>query len=151
MFSWLGSVYCPGWSLRISKPWPVLFLSCSRNRNRRESRREGLKETWGWSLPLQLQDACLCPSCSSVPNEGDAVATSCKATFESQVLSPASLVFQTRGTLLSCLLFFYLWNLLQKNLQWYDTVDSNYSISQGFFFLYFYSSNGETLWIFMYR
>lgn len=25
----------------------------------------GLKETWAWSLPLQLQDACLCQSYSS--------------------------------------------------------------------------------------
>lgn len=49
-----------------------------------------------------------------VPKEGGVVATNCRATFESQVLSPASLVFQTWGTLLSCLLFFYLWNLLQK-------------------------------------
>lgn len=65
------------------------------------------------------------------------------------VLSPASLVFQTWGALLSCLLFFYLWNLLQKNLQWYDIVDSNYSLPQGFPFLCFHSGDGETLWIFL--
>lgn len=35
--------------------------------------------------------------------------------------------------------------LASEDLQWYDIVDSNYSISQGFFFLYFYSGNGETL------
>lgn len=84
------------------------------------------------------------------PNERDVVATSCKAAFESQVLSPGFLVFQAWGTLLSCLLFHHLWNLLQKNLQWYDIADNNYSLSQGSPFLCFYSGNGDIRRIFLY-
>lgn len=96
MFSWLRSVYCPCWSMRTSKPWPVSFLSCSRNRDLRQARWEDLEEAQGWFLPLWLQDARLCPRYSSCTKWGGCCGYKLQSNLWKSVLSPASLVFQTQ-------------------------------------------------------